>query len=259
MCRTIRKQHKDEFSINARRLHEKWLKMPSTYSTKNFENYPEAYYLEDIKPVFYGCCVKLEILPALKNANLPGLAEAIEFATVKLEFSSSELRRCNLKNNYLIKLDHRYDSLFDEHNLLKKGALWLRCFNYSDVKDYEKLSDDAKKWFFTFEEKVGLRKYLHISSNIPRGYCREVVEPLYITKKMILNSDYIKEAAFYNDMFNNVGFSTKVDHTLSHAQYKYTKLGYGRQPSDLTRTRKRIFETEYQDAIDEVFDKTDIL
>lgn len=251
MCRTIRKQHKDEFEKFAYKKYDEWNKYPGPYT--DLELYPDAFWYEDIKPVFYGHQVKLELLPALKNANLPGLAEAIDFATVKLTFSGDELRRCNLKDNYLFKYDDKYDQHWDENNILRKGILWFRMVD-NDYKNFEKLSEDAKKWFIVHEEKYRYSTTYHISANIPRGYCREVVVPIYINQIKILNSDFLREASWYYDFCTNPAFSRKADHALSRSQYRFYL-----KSDTTTRNQKQIFEKECQEAIDEAFNKEIIL
>lgn len=175
-----------------------------SYRENDEENYIE------IPKMLIGYKIKLVLVDSLKNRD-DGLAEAVEAASSWFKFSEKPFRLCNLKNyqcefrNNLHYLDcfekDEFEKVYFQNRVFKKGHLKLLDIG---EKDYQKLSDAAKKYFiqgFDKYDKRGNTVYIYHPA-IPRTYIREFEEKLFWNRLYIPDSEALSEKKKLDNWLN---------------------------------------------------------
>lgn len=195
MRRDKRKAYKTEYLKNGRKLLTERRKLWSWHNIdlKDDEDWPISWQEPLEKPEFYGIQVKLEPIPAIKESEYAGLAEAVDASSHYLTFSSKELRFCNLKKHWCRFNDTEsiLKTYFNEQHQYIKGRLDLG--NISERK-FNQLSKEAQEWFYPsyFDRTLwngDVVRELKYIPTISQTLLTEVHTKLYIYTRTIMNSE----------------------------------------------------------------------
>ena len=245
--RKMRKEYKTQLLKEGLKMETEKNSIYTRYTT--IDRCPEWPMYVDVplkKPEFWGIRISLELIPTIKQKELAGLSEAIEACSHYLEFSGRELRWCNLKNKWVLQSDNDSikDLYFNEHKEYIAGKLDLGKIS---EQDYNKLSDDAKKWFkpnyFVKTYWNGwTRKGWEYEPKIPSTFLKEKREELYITHKRHLNWERESRQKWLETKLEQELLEYKVWHEFKH--YKNSDRWYRAEYRMTSRKFKRKYQKE---------------
>lgn len=248
-----RNQEKANKLKDLRKSYQQWIELPRcpsdcehNYHKKVFGEY------ENIEPYVYGYKVHLDLIDATKNKE-KGLREAIFCCSDSITFSESSKRRCEIRSfivGYYLSQDSSIDNYF-EKNVYKGGLLKLHSI---DERSYEKLSDDAKKYFERKESDlvtfIGSHYYKrHVISykpTISMSLLKEVTTQIIHNVRFVPDGDAISEYAFLNGLFEHDMLQETIYHTYYSRRdpWKHCRKGEGKK-------KRKEYEAVLQELAEE--------
>lgn len=219
---------------NLRKLYEEERKL--------WEELP--YTKKKVSPIFWGTLVVLEAKRSYAS-RMDGLAEAVKTASPDLEFSSEELRKCNIRI-------YDYDEdIFGSDGYLIPLNVKPKSLN---SRKFDKLSDEAKEWFVPYVVRTWNGETMNYSLKCPESFYKVVYKKLYITSLSVDN-------AARRSRLKNISMETNNDtdfYPFYSKELGQHQSGYNKVSRTLYHRRARAFDrAKIKQLVD--YDETDFL